>query len=314
MDKSKLQLILDRLSNSNAGLGNAFDAVKKELERVADSLRTEAEAKTVDQAQKRFKEIKELISGLFDTLESLKNELSDNEQKLSSDFNAKVAFLKNALLELKTADGDGFKELSEEIESLRTGIKDISSGKVEIPNFGKDIQRLESELDKTISNLKENTNKEAQKQSEEFQKQLSKLEEELSKVRTRSNYAGGYGGNANRDIIIGGNSSTLSRYTDINFIAGSLVTLSYANNDTTKKVDVTLSSSGSSGNRVENEVPSMLSGTEFAVDNVPSVGTVKFYEGNRRLTPTTDFSVSGSVITLTYTPPTESDKLIDYEY
>ena len=120
------------------------------------------------------------------------------------------------------------------------------------------------------------------------------------------------GGNANRNITVGGNSSTLSRYTDINIIAGSGASLSYVNNDTTKRLDLTITATGTS--RIENEVPSMLSGTQFAIDNVPSIGTVRFYEGNRRLTPVTDFSVSGSVITLTYTPPTESDKLVDYQF
>ena len=312
MDKSKLQRILDGLSNKNSGLGNAFKTVEEEMKRVANKLREEAEIKTVEQAQKRFKEIKELISNLVDTLENLKNGLSNNEQRFNSDFNAKIVTLKNALFEFKADGSDKFERLAEEIGNLRAEIESISNKKIEIPDFGKDIQRLESELERIVANLKENTNKETQKQSEEFKKQINNLAEDLGKIRTRTNFAGGYGGNANRDIIVGGNSSTLSRYTDINFIAGSLVTLNYANNDTTKRVDVTLSASG--GSRIENEIPSMISGTQFAVDNIPSVGTVKFYEGNRRLTPSTDFSVSGSVITLTYTPPTESDKLVDYAY
>jgi len=63
---------------------------------------------------------------------------------------------------------------------------------------------------------------------------------QVSRIRTG-------GGNMNRNISIGGNSSVLSRYTDINLKAGSNVTLTYANNDTTKNVDITIAATGGSG-------------------------------------------------------------------
>ena len=55
------------------------------------------------------------------------------------------------------------------------------------------------------------------------------------------------GGNMNRNIAIGGNSSVLSRYTDINIKPGSNITITYQNNDTTKYVDVTITGSGGPG-------------------------------------------------------------------
>jgi hypothetical protein len=55
------------------------------------------------------------------------------------------------------------------------------------------------------------------------------------------------GGNANRNIAVNGNSSTLSRYTDINLKAGANTTITYANNDTTKQTDITFASSGGGG-------------------------------------------------------------------
>lgn len=58
------------------------------------------------------------------------------------------------------------------------------------------------------------------------------------------------GGNMNRNISIGGNASTLSRYTDINLKAGSNVTITYANNDATQNTDITISSSGGGGGSV----------------------------------------------------------------
>lgn len=69
-------------------------------------------------------------------------------------------------------------------------------------------------------------------------------EKELVNLRNRLNSLGIGGGNANRNIAINGNSSVLSRYTDINLIAGSNVTITYAFNDTTKYTDITIATAG----------------------------------------------------------------------
>lgn len=71
------------------------------------------------------------------------------------------------------------------------------------------------------------------------------------------------GGNANRNIAVNGNSSTLSRYGDINLKAGSNVTLSYANNNTSKMLDLTIAASGGGGGSVS----SVIAGTGINVNN-----------------------------------------------
>jgi len=79
-------------------------------------------------------------------------------------------------------------------------------------------------------------------------KTVAPLKEEIQEVRTlalkRQDHGGG---NANRNIQVNGNSSTLSRYTDINFKAGSNIVLAYANNDTTKTTDITITASVAGG-------------------------------------------------------------------
>lgn len=69
------------------------------------------------------------------------------------------------------------------------------------------------------------------------------------------------------------------------------------------------------GTPVENETPSGAINdvnTSFTLANTAVAGSVKLYEGNRRLIPTVDFSVSGATITMTYAPPTGSSLLADY--
>lgn len=55
------------------------------------------------------------------------------------------------------------------------------------------------------------------------------------------------GGNANRNIAIGGNGKVLQPYTDINLKAGANVTITYASNNTTKYTDVTIAATGGAG-------------------------------------------------------------------
>jgi hypothetical protein len=88
------------------------------------------------------------------------------------------------------------------------------------------------------------------------------IDREMNELRkdllSRLNVGRG-GGNANRNIAIGGNASVLSRYTDINIKAGSNVTLTYSNNDTTKYLDLTIASSGGGGGSVTGIIRSVNS-------------------------------------------------------
>lgn len=69
------------------------------------------------------------------------------------------------------------------------------------------------------------------------------------------------GGNMNRNVSIGGNSSVLSRYTDINLKAGTNVTFSYVNNNTTKNLDLTIAAIGGSGGGIIRSISSISTNT-----------------------------------------------------
>lgn len=69
------------------------------------------------------------------------------------------------------------------------------------------------------------------------------------------------------------------------------------------------------GEFVHDETPSGAvdgANTTFTLANTPTAGTVIVYEGGVRKLLTTDFTLSGTTITFTYTPPNGSYVRVDY--
>ena len=54
--------------------------------------------------------------------------------------------------------------------------------------------------------------------------------------------------------------------------------------------------------------------TSYTLANSPTAGTLVVYEGGVRKLLTTDFTLSGSTITMTYAPPDGSALRVDYRY
>ena len=71
------------------------------------------------------------------------------------------------------------------------------------------------------------------------------------------------------------------------------------------------------GRFVHDETPTGAvngSNTSFTTANAPKAGTLIVYEGGVRKLLTTDFTLSGSTITMTYAPPSGSYLRVDYRY
>lgn len=113
-------------------------------------------------------------------------------------------------------------------------------------------------------------------------------EKELKVLRNRLNSIGIGGGNANRDIKIGG-ADALKPYTDINLKAGANVTITYAANNTTRYTDVTIAATGGGGGTVR-------SITTIAVDTAAgsTAGTDYVYICSSALTLTLPATVGNT--------------------
>ena len=142
---------------------------------------------------------------------------------LKTSQNSSERFLLSKISDTKTEVNEGIQRNLERLKKDREDITFLSAKLKEIEKNG-DIESLKKDLDKFKT---------------EFSQRLIEL---------RSRHTGG--GNANRNIAVGSNSSVLSRYTDINIKAGSNVTLTYTNNNTTKYLDLTIAATGGSGGTV----------------------------------------------------------------
>lgn len=238
MNKSKLQSILAKLSGGN--LQMIFDSVEGELKTVVTKLQEDLTVQSLEEVNRQFTNLKKTFVPLTAIIEKLRVDLDTRDLDFKTGLNTRLNELNQELSDTRGLSKDRFTSINEEIIKIQADLRLLSEKKPpEIPDFAKQI--VESE--KKIVDLIEKGDK-----TKEIEGLTTALEEGLKKLRqeliARLNEKGG--GNMNRQVYIGG-ADPLTKYTDINWKAGSNVTLSYQNNDTTKKVDITVASSGGGG-------------------------------------------------------------------
>lgn len=208
------------------------------------------------------------LSPVFKSLESIKNLSRENYQRLSQDSQDKLQMLlervQNEFLSQQDFQNTITRlyELISEIEADFKGKQGILEESIqENLDLNRDLDRKFALFNQEVKNLTEairaeikDANEESQalledvsvKVDYEIEKLAKESKEDVFSVKTVLSRISG-GGNANRNIAVGGNTSVLSKYTDINIKPGSNVTLSYSNNETTKYLDLTISATGGSG-------------------------------------------------------------------
>lgn len=253
MDKQKIRKLLKIFTPDQTKVD--FGKFDDEFQKLKDSLKQKVHAQTLDDVNEKLDKSRQEISGQLDKLDfqplleafdTLKLDLEDHSHQLVGTLDEKYEELTEALKEaLAETASQGSESLKEEISRLEAEIKVLSARKIEIPDFAKQIKDTELKLlevvrtSQTMEELKE------EKNNEGIQAQFAAFELALKKLRLDFQHRGG--GSMNRNIAIGGNTSVLAKYTDINIKAGSNVTLTYSNNNNTKYLDLTISATGGSG-------------------------------------------------------------------
>lgn len=314
--KIRLTKILEALSPDSTR--EAFDRFTSEVEALKKNLKQEVNIATVSDVKNELRKFKEKID-----LTPLQNAVSQIEEIN----NISISSLRDVILsrteELQRLIESGVTGADSRISQLSSDISDIQSALqskervsslemnalrdqlLAIEGMFTVIPEVEQRLQKQIDLVVQDTTTEETLRSE-IQVIVKEIEQWKRDILTRLGNIGG--GNANRNIAIGGNSSVLSTYTDINLKAGSNVTITYTNNNTTKFTDITISASGSGGAGITREINSVAVDTNagatadidyvYLVSGVTTI-TLPTAVGNENLY--TIKNVGGSLVTIATT-------------
>lgn len=214
--------------------------------------------------------------------------------------------------DLKKIENKIIQELKTEIENT----KNLIPSPIDIDPIYRDIgslRNLFARLDSSFNELK-NRLVILSKEKRVTPEELAKFEEMLKQfmqsssveiATIRNNHGGG---SMNRQILIDG-VNPLTRYTDYNIIAGSGITITTANDDTKRRVNLTFAATGGMGSQEKSTTVPDGVFTTFSFAHTPKV---IFWNGAFQ-TLTDDYTVSGSTITFTGSAgiPQAGDKIVN---
>src|SRR3990167_1293004 len=255
MKKNKLQKIIAKLKTGLEPL-ESVDQLESDITLLTRKLHRKVEAKSLDSVNETLNRFRNEIDlkPILNSLEELKSGTQGVYQELGDKLKGRAdelfASAKNALLRLQEYQS-GLDSQKSEINSLwanfeasGTNVKAMSDSqgslKADLTSLGQNLTKLSKDLTDKIDLTGKGTGK--------VETGLLEVQDNLKKFRAEFlNLLGNIGGGAmNRQNFIGG-VDPLTKYTDINWKAGAGTTLTYANNDTTKKVDITITGSAGSG-------------------------------------------------------------------
>ncbi len=256
-NKEKLREILAILSPD--GTQADFADFDKGVEKLKKGLKEKIQAKTLEDVNGQLRRVKEgmdltpLLTALENIDKTFDSRIKEVAGALAQEverFNA-TSELERTKTGLKVAENSGLVETLQEELAVLKGQKEKETNDVlealsAIPRFKEEYVTEVGQIKTRLDTL--------ELPKPEEPDVISPIKQEIQAVRsdliTRINNRDNHGGNMNRNIAIGGNTSVLSRYTDINLKAGANVTITYAYNDVTKYTDVTLAASGGGGGSV----------------------------------------------------------------
>lgn len=237
---TKLKNLLKVLTPNDTAVD--FSVFEDEVKKLKDKLTEKITVKTLEDVQVQLERNRKRINfePLTQAFEKLKSDLAEKDTQLLALLEQKQVELAEAIKQSNESSSQESEILNLRISELMGEIAALQARKVEIPDFGKQIQDAEIRLMKMINLIDF-----PEYDDKEVKKEIKELEEALKKLRIEMQSRGG--GSMNRNIAVGGNTSVLSRYTDLNIRPGSNVTLTYANNNTTKYLDLTIAATGGAG-------------------------------------------------------------------
>lgn len=260
-NKDKLRKILRSIKGEQIDYAPFDDAVA--------NLRKQLEEKivvpTLDKVNEEFDGFRKKIdfAPLTDAFEKLKTDIDNRENTSKQDLQTQLDTLKQQASDSRGLNKDRLAEISDNIVKVQEKLTAIANKKSQpIPDFAKQIADTENRLKELIDTDKYDDT--------EVKKTIIELEKSALQLRQDFNNRGG--GSMNRKVTFNG-VDYLTKYTDINYKAGTNVTFTVANNNQTKQVDVTISATGGGGGggitrSINNTAISLTAGNASTTDYV----------------------------------------------
>ena len=249
MNRSKLQRILNKLDGKNeatlkviADFDASVKAMRDKLEQDIIPIATLNDVRTeVSNLRKKID-----INPLLEATETLKNEFKQNALNTLKEIEDKTTELSETINENNRVMNEKTDVITKNVAMVNEGLQKISGEtSTQIKQVLDTIETVSSKLP-TFADKKETEKKILEltdrDNTEELKDYTDKTRVELMNMLAQKG-----GGNMNRNIAVGGNTSVLSHYTDLNIKAGSGVSFSYSKNNTTKYTDLTITATAGAG-------------------------------------------------------------------
>src|SRR3990167_6593862 len=249
MNRSKLQRILNKLDGKNEATLKViadFDAsvkvMRDKLEQDIIPIATLNDVRTeVSNLRKKID-----INPLLEATETLKNEFKQNALNTLKEIEDKTTELNETINENNRVMNEKTDVITKNVAMVNEGLQKISGEtSTQIKQVLDTIETVSSKLP-TFADKKETEKKILELTDRDNTEELKDYTDK-TRIELLNALAQKGGGNMNRNIAVGGNTSVLSKYTDLNIRPGSNVTLTYSNNNTTKYLDLTIAATGGSG-------------------------------------------------------------------
>ena len=255
--RTKLQKLLNKLDGTNERTASAISEFEGGVKTLREKLQQEISASTLEEVNLKINKLRKSIDlePIQTSLQNLEANFSESVKSILGNIEQKTAELQDLTLRGDEKLEEQAKTLTSELSVLRETLDSlVISNRTELNLINNELgQLLESSKSLASKDELSMVSAEGVKLVEKVERkkdeELKEVKDDLGKTRieliNRMNNRGG--GNMNRNIAVGGNTSVLSKYTDLNIKPGSNITLTYSNNNTTKYLDLTIAATGGSG-------------------------------------------------------------------
>lgn len=305
-NKEKIKNFLNKISTFDERASMSLVNFEKEVDSLAHKVKQEVTLSTLESVKSEISRIKKAfdLSPLLTELKSLKDEFKTLTSNLGTDMSSEY---QDVIATFETSFADISKKLDTALAFVDSVDEDVKALDERSETETGNLKTLVSTTSKSIREEMSESSREAIEFKKGIEEKVVRINSDLKEIResisdakteltARITSVGG--GNMNRQIKVDGTEMS-KKYTDVNFVGGSGVTITTSNDDTDRNVNITFSSAGGNSftgsvNGINNVFVFTTAPNALSIDNVP----------RQRVSSdtTVNWTIVGTTVTLTVAP------------